>query len=119
MKLKIDENLPGECPSISRQHGFEADSVAGEGLTGSDGSTVLAHARAENRTLITPGSELRQYIWAYPPAKQAGIVVIRSKYQDKNTVLRLIQRLVPVLANRSLEGELWIVESDRIRFRIG
>jgi len=46
LKLKIDENLPGECPSISRQHGFEADSVAGEGLTGSDDSTLLAHARA-------------------------------------------------------------------------
>ena len=92
--------------------------MADEGLSGSEDSTLLAHARADNRILITLDLDFAN-IWAYPPSEQAGIVVIRSKHQDKNTVLSLVQRIVPILANRSPEGELWIVESERIRFRIG
>ena len=118
MKLKIDENLPRECAEILRGGGFEADTVADESLTGAEDTAIAARCRAEDRVLITLDLDFAN-IRAYPPAEYAGIVVLRSKMQDKHTVLGLVSRIALVLANRTPAGELWIVEPDRIRFRTG
>jgi predicted nuclease of predicted toxin-antitoxin system len=118
LKLKIDENLPSECAKILRDGGFDADTVADERLTGAEDSVIAARFRAEGRVLITLDLDFAN-IRAYPPADYAGIVVLRSKRQDKHAVLALVHRIVWVLANRAPAGELWIVEPDRIRFRIG
>lgn len=118
MKLKIDENLPGECAEILRDAGFEADTVADELLTGAEDSTIAVRSRAEGRVLITLDLDFAN-IRAYPPAEYAGIIVLRSKRQDKHAVLALLHRVALVLANRAPAGELWIVEPDRIRFRVG
>jgi hypothetical protein len=58
-------------------------------------------------------------VQAYPPKSHSGIVVIRSKSQDKRTLIGLLKRLVPALIQRSPEQQLWIVEQDRIRYREG
>jgi predicted nuclease of predicted toxin-antitoxin system len=118
LKLTIDENLPSECAGILRGVGFEADRVADERLTGSDDSTIAAKCRTEGRVLITLDLDFAN-IRAYPPAEYAGIVIIRSKKQDKHAVLTLIHRIALVLTNRAPAGELWIAEPDRIRFRNG
>jgi predicted nuclease of predicted toxin-antitoxin system len=118
LKLKIDENLPSECAEILRDGGFEADTVADERLTGAEDSAIAVRSRAEGRVLITLDLDFAN-IRAYPPAEYAGIIVLRSKRQDKHAVLALVHRIALVLANRAPAGELWIVEPDRIRFRIG
>ena len=118
MKLKIDENLPSECAEILRDGGFEADTVADERLTGAEDSAIAVRSRAEGRVLITLDLDFAN-IRAYPPAEYAGIVVLRPRRQDKHAVLALAHRIALVLANRTPAGELWIVEPDRIRFRIG
>ena len=118
MKLKIDENLPGECAEILRDGGFEADTIADERLTGAEDSAIAVRARSEGRVLITLDLDFAN-IRAYPPAEYAGIIVLRPKRQDKHAVLAVVDRVALVLANRTPAGELWIVEPDRIRFRIG
>jgi predicted nuclease of predicted toxin-antitoxin system len=118
LKLKIDENLPRECAEALRGAGFEADTVADESLAGAEDSVIAAKSRNEDRILITLDLDFAN-IRAYPPAEYAGIIVLRSKKQDKHCVLALVQRIVLHLTNRSPAGELWIVESDRIRFRVG
>ena len=118
MRLKIDENLPRECAAILRGAGFEADTVAEERLTGAEDSAIAVRCRAEGRVLITLDLDFAN-IRAYPPGEYVGIIVLRSKLQDKPTVLALLQRIALVLANRAPAGELWIVEADRIRFRVG
>jgi predicted nuclease of predicted toxin-antitoxin system len=118
LKLKIDENLPSECADILRAGGFEADTVAEERLTGADDSAIAFRVRSEGRVLVTLDLDFAN-IQAYPPAEYAGIIIVRSKRQDKHTVLALVHRIVLVLSNRGPAGELWIVEPDRIRFRIG
>jgi len=45
-------------------------------------------------------------IRAYPPGEHAGIIVLRSKRQDKLTVLAYIRRLAAALSNRNPVGEL-------------
>lgn len=52
-----------------------------------------------------------------PPATHHGIVIFRTKEQDKFSLLALLRRMVLVLGVRSPYRQLWIVEKDRIRFR--
>ena len=118
MKLKIDENLPAECATLLRRAGFEADTVADEHLAGSDDSVLANRAQEEYRVLVTLDLDFSS-IRTYPPSQHAGIIVLRPKRQDKRTVLRLMERIVLALTNRTPTGELWIVEPDRIRFRVG
>jgi hypothetical protein len=44
-------------------------------------------------------------------------IVLRSKRQDKPTVLALAERFIPLIAIEPLAGKLWIVEADRVRIR--
>jgi predicted nuclease of predicted toxin-antitoxin system len=118
LKLKIDENLPGECAEILRGGGLEADTVADERLTGAEDSAIAVKSRSEGRVLLTLDLDFAN-IRAYPPAEYAGIIVLRPKRQDKHSVLALVHRVALILANRAPAGELWIVEPDRIRFRTG
>jgi len=118
LKLKIDENLPRGCAEILGHGGWQADTVADERLTGAEDSAIAGASQAEARVLVTLDLDFAN-IRAYPPSEYAGIIVLRSKRQDKHSVLALIQRVALVLANRVPAGELWIVEPDRIRFRTG
>jgi predicted nuclease of predicted toxin-antitoxin system len=116
LKLKIDENLPADCAVVLRNAGFEADRVFDEGPVGADDPVIASRSWAEDRVLVTLDLDFSN-IQAYPPTRHAGIIVLRPKRQDKRMVLKLMDRLVLALANRTPAGELWIVETDRIRFR--
>ena len=118
MKLKIDENLPAECAVLLRNAGFEADTVADERLAGVDDAVIASRSRSEDRVLVTLDLDFSN-VFAYPPALHAGIIVLRPKRQDKRTVMALMERIVFALTSRRPAGELWIVEPDRIRFRVG
>lgn len=53
MKFKIDENLPVEVASIFREHGFEADTVVDQVLSGADDEAIANRVRTQNRILVT------------------------------------------------------------------
>jgi predicted nuclease of predicted toxin-antitoxin system len=118
VKFKIDENLPVEAALTLREHGFDADTVSDEALSGVDDETMANRVPAENRILVTLDLDFSN-IRAYPPDEYAGIIVLRLKTQDKPTVLSYIRRFAAAVEKRSPEGELWIVQNDRIRFRQG
>lgn len=116
MKFKIDENLPAECALIFREAGFEAATVAEQALSGAHDAVLLERCHAERRVLVTLDLDFAN-VQAYPPGSHSGIIVARTNSQDKATLISILKRSLPVLARRSPEGQLWIVESDRIRFR--
>ena len=116
MNFKIDENLPRECAALLRGAGFGADTVAEENLTGADDTAIARSARAEGRVLITLDLDFAN-IQAYPPSAHSGIIVLRVKRQDKHAVVGLVVRMISALKTRLPARDLWIVESDRIRFR--
>jgi len=118
LRLKIDENLPHECATLLRNAGFEADTVADERLAGADDFVIAYKSRAEDRALVTLDLDFSNVL-AYPPAEHAGIIVLRLKRQDKHAILALMHWVVLTLKTRTPQGELWIVEPDRIRFRVG
>lgn len=116
MNFKIDENLPVEAALILRERGFEADTVWDESLSGADDETIANRVRAENRILVTLDLDFSN-IRSYPPDEYAGIIVLRLKTQEKSTVLSYIKRIGTALQQRTPDGELWIVQHDRIRLR--
>jgi predicted nuclease of predicted toxin-antitoxin system len=116
LKFKIDENLPAECAVLFREAGFEEATAAEQQLSGADDSVLFERCRAESRVLVTLDLDFAN-VQAYPPGSHSGVVVFRSKSQDKPTLVSLLKRTLPVLIQRSPERQLWIVEPDRIRYR--
>jgi predicted nuclease of predicted toxin-antitoxin system len=117
LNFKIDENLPAECAALLRSADFGADTVAEEKLAGADDTAIARSVRAEGRVLITLDLDFAN-IQAYPPSTHSGIIVLRLKRQDKHAVLGLVLRIISALKTRLPAGDLWIVEPDRIRFRV-
>jgi len=115
LRFKIDQNLPAECSALLRQAGFEAETVDDEGLGGADDLVILERAGTDGVALITLDLDFSD-IRSYPPQQYSGIIVIRSRAQDKITLVSMLRRLVLVLRERSPEGQLWVVQRDRIRF---
>jgi len=116
LKFKIDQNLPGECAVLLREAGFEADTVDDEGLSGAEDGAIADRTRSDGLALLTLDLGFSA-IRSYPPQHYSGIVVLRSKAQDKITLISMLRRLIQVLRERRPEGQLWVVQRDRIRFR--
>jgi len=118
LRFKIDQNLPAECAAMLREAGFQVDTADDEGLSGADDVAVSEATRATGCALVTLDlgfSDIR----SYPPEEYTGIIVLRSKVQDKITLGSMLRRLILVLRERPPKGQLWIVEPDRIRYREG
>jgi predicted nuclease of predicted toxin-antitoxin system len=116
LKFKIDENPPVECAALLRDAGFQADTVADEGICGGEESELMARCQNEHRVLATLDLDFSD-IRVYAPHTHLGILVLRSRSQDKQSLLALMQRAVWLFTQRSPVGELWIVEARRVRFR--
>ena len=116
MRFKIDENLPAEARDVLRQAGFEATTVADEELAGKPDEDIAAICRREGKAIVTLDLGFAD-IRIYPPQDYAGLIVLRLLRQDRMTVLKIIERLIPALQTESLEKRLWIVDEKRIRIR--
>jgi len=116
MNFKIDENLPIEVAERLRQEGYDALSVVEQYLSGSPDSDLAYICQQEKRALITLDTDFAN-IRAYPPSHFFGLIVFRLHWQDKLHILKVLEELIPQLANEVLQQHLWIVEETRIRIR--
>lgn len=116
MKFKIDQNLPAEYAAVLRESGFEAETVDQESLGGVDDAAIAERCRSEGRVPVTLDIGFAD-IRSYPPREHPGIIVVRSKAQDIETLISLLKRVLMVLPGRSPRAQLCVVEADRIRFR--
>ena len=115
MKFKIDESLPIEAAVLIREQGYDADTVDDEGLHGAEDSQLAGIVKDARLILMTLDNDFGN-IRAYPPDEYAGIFILRPKSQEKPAVLALLRRSLLMLPARSPDGELWIVEPDRVRY---
>lgn len=118
MKFKIDENLPVEAADLLRDAGYEADTVQEEGLNGAEDELLSEKIRLEDRAIITLDLDFSD-IRAYAPQDYSGIIILRPSRQDKDSILALMRRLLPMLSGEDPAGNIWIVEPDRLRIRRG
>ncbi len=118
MRIKIDENMPLDVIDVLENAGHDAHSVYSEGIEGCSDRQLIAKCKKEQRLLITLDNDFSN-IFAYPPEKFEGIIVLRVEHQGKRAITALINKLLPVLnaSEDNICGNLWIVEENRIRIR--
>ncbi|HRY14259.1 MAG: DUF5615 family PIN-like protein [Candidatus Competibacteraceae bacterium] len=118
MRFKVDENLPVEIADLLRRHHYDAMTILEQQMTGQPDEVVADVCQREHRVLITLDLDFSD-IRRYPPENYAGIIVLRPANQGVGAVLRLTQRLLPLLSHEPLTGLLWIVDEHRVRIRGG
>lgn len=116
MIFKVDENLPVEVTEILREGGYDAVSVLDQELGGAEDPDVARICRDEGRILVTLDAGFGD-LRSYPPGEHPGIVMLRPHTQEKYHLIQFVSRLLPVFAQESVIGSLWIVEEKRIRVR--
>jgi predicted nuclease of predicted toxin-antitoxin system len=116
VRCKIDENLPIDAAALLREAGQDCHTVYDEALAGAPDQRVIDTCRAEGRALLTLDLDFAD-LRTYPPADHPGIIVLRPAEPDKEHVLRLLARTLPVLEREAVVHSLWIVEETRVRIR--
>ncbi len=116
MKLKLDENIRVDGADVLRNAGFDARTVAEEGMSGASDDDILSTVQQEGRVFITLDLDFSD-IRAYPPHDYGGIIVLRPPSQDQLTVRSLVRRLLPLLSSEPVAHRLWVVETNRVRIR--
>ena len=116
MQFKIDENLPVEVAQLLHAAGHDALTVLDQKLGGRADRLIASVLRTEKRALITLDLDFAD-IRTFPPAEYFGLIVLRLAVQDKQNVLALIARIIPVLTQEPLIGTLWVVSHTDVRIR--
>jgi len=118
MKIKIDENMPVDVINILGNAGHDAHSVYSEEIEGCSDRQLITICKKEKRLLITLDNDFSN-IFAYPPEKFEGIIVLRVENQSKRAIITLVNKLLPIIKSNAenIAGQLWIMEENRIRIR--
>ena len=114
MKLKLDENIDPRAKEILAQAGHDVLTVPEEALNGFSDDVIGAAARREGRCLVTLDIDFAD-IFAYPPERYVGLVVLRHPRPTVKGLLNLVQQFVISLRSHNPRGQLWIVEPGRLR----
>ena len=114
MKLKLDENIDPRAKEILAQAGHDVLTVRGEALSGASDEAVAVAASREGRCLLTLDLDFAD-VFAYPPERYAGLVVLRHPHPTVKGLLNLVQQFTISLRSHNPHGQLWIVEPGRLR----
>jgi predicted nuclease of predicted toxin-antitoxin system len=116
MRFKADENLPVEVAELLRQHQHDALSVQDQQMAGQGDPQIARVCQTEGRALVTCDLDFAD-IRAYPPDNYHGIIVLRPAVQSVSSLLRLVNRVLPLIDVEPLDGHIWVVDDHRIRIR--
>ena len=116
MDFKLDENLPVEVAHLFVEAGHSASTAIDQGLGGASDQAIAEKCAADKLVLVTLDLGFAD-IGAYPPSNYAGLIVLRLKQQDKQTVASVLSKLISLIEEEQLSKRLWIVDESRIRIR--
>ena len=116
MKIKLDENLGRPHVALLKRHGYEADRLFDEDLSGIEDTELWRHICREQRFLITLDlgfSDVRRR----PPGTHPGILLLRPRGKGRGSVLRVLRRVLAEQSLELLEGCLAVADETRTRVR--
>ena len=116
MKFKLDENVPRRAVDLFRRRGHDVLMVLDQVHAGVSDPKLAVLVSTEGRALVTLDLDFAD-IRTYEPGQFPGIVILRPRRGDANTVLSLLERVLAIVEQEPLVGHLWIMEVDRIRIR--
>jgi predicted nuclease of predicted toxin-antitoxin system len=116
MRFKTDEILPVEVAELLRLHQHDTLSVQDQQMAGQGDPQIALVCQTEDRALVTCDLDFAD-IRAYPPENYHGIIILRPAIQSVSSLLRLMNRTLPMFAVEPLDGCIWIVDDHRVRIR--
>ena len=115
MRVKLDENLGLRGVAVFKRHGHDVASVAGQRMQSASDRDVILACMAEQRCLVTLDLDFSDPL-RFPPHEYSGIAVLRLPRQALPADLNaLMSTLAVLLAERLIDGKLWIVQRSGVR----
>jgi len=109
--------MPAPAAGMFAQAGWDALTVRDQGLTSASDDQIATVVSREQRILVTLDLDFAD-IRHFPPDRFAGIIVIRPGINSRQAVLAAVERISGLLLqSQSVAGQLWVVESHRVRVR--
>lgn len=116
MRFKLDENLPGLVRATFEKLGHDAHTVAGELLAGADDGAVLDASAAEGRVGETLDLDFA-HMQANPHGTHAGIRELHPESQPFMAIEVLVRAGLLVDAGEKVEGQRWVIDTQRACIR--
>ena len=116
MRIKLDENLGRPHVALLKRHGYDADRVFDQDLSGVVDAELWVHVKREGRFLITLDlgfSDVRRYA----PGTHPGILLLRPRRKGRNAVSQVLRRVLAERRLETLEGCLAVADEVRTRVR--
>jgi predicted nuclease of predicted toxin-antitoxin system len=116
VRIKLDENLGRPHIALLRRHGYEADRVFDQGLSGSEDPDLWVRVRRDGQFLITLDlgfSDVRRYA----PGTHPGILLLRPRRKGRNAVSNVLRRVLMERRLETLAGCLAVADESRTRVR--
>jgi predicted nuclease of predicted toxin-antitoxin system len=115
MRFKLDENFGKRTLNIFQAAGHDVWTTLDEGIQGCSDRHLYDVCCEERRCLVALDLDFSD-VTRFPPEQGSGIAVIRVPRNPSLAVLeQLIHLLLQMLSRRTIEKNLWIVETSRIR----
>lgn len=115
MKFKLDENFGASAALLLSNAGHDVSTVFEQQLAGADDRSVIDTCHAEGRALVTLDLDFANPL-VFPPRLYSGIAVVRLPRRPSQDDLRSAMRILDAAtAQQSIDGNLWIIETTRIR----
>jgi len=114
MKIKLDENMPARLAHVLQQLGHDADTVPGEGISGSSDETVWHAAQEAQRFLITQDldfSDMRRF----DSGSHHGILLVRIREPGRDALLKCVEAALAQENLRDWEGCFVVLTEHKIR----
>jgi len=114
--VKLDENLSRKHVEFLREHGYEADRVHDQGLSGASDELVWQRVSSEDRFLITLDldfSDVRRFV----PGSHPGILLVRARDNSRKAVLDILVRVLSEQPLEALRGCLAVADVNLTRVR--
>lgn len=118
MRFKLDENMPASLVGLLESLGHDADTVADEGVPGTDDASLIRLAGLSGRILLTFDADFAD-VRSYPLGSHGGIVVFRLVDQRWPHIKEAMVRLLKSGILGQLAGGIVIADGTRIRWRRG